>query len=272
MICGYPVESPHGLVACGQCMNCRTNHKRSWVGRILLEASEYKTNSTFLTMTYKDEALPTGGGLRKSHVQDYIKRLRRKSVGAVRYFAVGEYGEKTKRPHYHMILFGFEPWHWQEKLQEAWPHGHVKAGECTPASASYTAGYCVKKLAESQVIEGQPPEFHIESHKPPLGAAGLKRITDVMYTRHGAAMLKKLEDVPNSYRIHGKTYPIPRHWVRKMRDEVFQGEWKPMGTPQKEWLVDYAEEAKRSLEEYRQLAQQHAAKKYARRNAKSRTL
>ena len=42
-------------------------------------------------------------------VQKFLKRLRKAYRGKLRYFVAGEYGEQTARPHYHMILYGWQP-------------------------------------------------------------------------------------------------------------------------------------------------------------------
>jgi hypothetical protein len=81
----------------------------------------------------------------------------------IRYYAVGEYGEKTNRPHYHACIFGHA---FTEKrtilrqtpsllwtnpeIQEAWPFGHVSVGALTFATAQYTASYVTKKLRAKQ--------------------------------------------------------------------------------------------------------------------------
>lgn len=276
MICAHPVETSNGPVSCGRCQNCRVNHKRMWTGRIVLEASEYKTRSTFSTLTYSPEYLPPGGGLRKSHVQNFLQSLRDAKIGKIRYFAVGEYGEKTQRPHYHLALFGLDPFVYDEEITRRWKYGHVKNGEITSASAAYCAGYCTKKLDEKEVLAGQPAEFHMASKAPPLGAAGVKRIEQTMYTRHGAKMLEKLEDVPNSFRLEGKVYPLGKYWTNYLRDQVFQGEFKPVGMPKMYWEVNVDAETKAANEalraERQQLARQHHAKAWRRRNANSRTL
>lgn len=65
----------------------------------------------FLTLTYNNEHLPKCG-IFKEEIQLFLKRLRikldRLNISHnLRYVAVGEYGSKSKRPHYHMILWNF---------------------------------------------------------------------------------------------------------------------------------------------------------------------
>ena len=123
------------LIPCGQCIGCRIRQREDWTTRIELEARDYpKEEVWFITLTYDDEHVPgmivnTGEIMRKVQyvwkpgkkrpesvqtllypdVQKFLKRLRKAYRGKLRYFVAGEYGEKTARPHYHMILYGWRP-------------------------------------------------------------------------------------------------------------------------------------------------------------------
>ena len=113
---------------CKQCTSCRLERSRQMATRMMHEAAWWEENyarySIFLTLTYNDEHLPYGGMLVKDHVQNFVKRLRRKiSPDNFRYYIVGEYGSQCpdheiekcsicgplQRPHYHCILFGWTP-------------------------------------------------------------------------------------------------------------------------------------------------------------------
>ena len=107
MQCAYPLTVKHGdhsaLVRCGQCRMCRTRRKQAWVGRLLLEARDHKA-ARFLTLTYAVEP----GKLEYSDFQKFMKRYR-VIYGPCRFFAVGEYGSKTFRGHWHVLIFGHPP-------------------------------------------------------------------------------------------------------------------------------------------------------------------
>ena len=108
-------------IPCGHCIGCRLKYSRIWADRCMVEAS-YHEDNVFLTLTYDNDHLPkpldyitdTGerkvspvNPLEKRELQLFIKRLRKKfPEQRIRYFACGEYGGKTMRPHYHLILFG----------------------------------------------------------------------------------------------------------------------------------------------------------------------
>lgn len=114
--------------------------------------------NSFITLTYNDTHIPTHGSLNYADLQKFWKRLR-KALKKVRYYAVGEYGDDSLRPHYHACVFGHaftedrtilrqEPsllWT-NPLLEEAWGLGHVSVGALTFESAQYTASYVTKKL------------------------------------------------------------------------------------------------------------------------------
>lgn len=259
MKCGYPVEIGQNTVNCGRCMPCRINKKQMWTGRLILENSAYKNTSTFLTMTYDQENVPRDGTLVPEHLNDYINRLRGSSLGHFRYFAVGEYGDKTERPHYHMAIFNAPPEHWEEYFQKRWPYGFTKAGEITQKSAAYIAGYCTKKMTnhDDERLDGRHPEFTRMSKKPPLGDQGMRRILETLYTRSGSTMLAKLGDVPKTYRIDGRLYPVSKYYVEWMRQEL--GIEKP--NPAANWEVSLEEISRQEKEQ----ARKNAEKLYRRR-------
>lgn len=159
---------------CRQCMQCRINKSREWSHRIMLEAASHKHNS-FVTLTYENNPV----SLQPKHLQDFIKRLRRRLDEfdtKIRFFAVGEYGDETERPHYHLALFGYSSCANLRTLphsccfscnliKETWKHGLIDQGQLTPASAQYIAGYVTKKMTNPnnlrvrEWLNGRHPEF-----------------------------------------------------------------------------------------------------------------
>ena len=152
---------------CGWCLPCRINKARTWQHRIMLEAKSHNKNA-FVTLTYSDENVPMNDHgeqiLLKYELQNFLKRLRKyyKSE-SIRYFAVGEYGDQTSRPHYHLCLFGLGKED-EEIIKKAWTErgkeiGFVEVGDVEPESARYIAGYTIKKLThkEDERLYGRPP-------------------------------------------------------------------------------------------------------------------
>lgn len=124
--------------------------------RCLHEASLYVDNS-FVTLTYRPEDLESYS-LQYSHFQDFMKRLRYYRSSA-RFFMCGEYGEETRRPHFHAILFGVGfpdrekfaqvggNWiYTSAELEKIWGHGYATIGAVTMESAQYVARYAQKSL------------------------------------------------------------------------------------------------------------------------------
>lgn len=210
---------PFGLFGCGQCMPCRINRRRLWTGRILLEASQH-AYSTFLTLSYNEDSCPSE--LVPSDLALFWKRLRYELGFKIRYFAVGEYGEKTGRPHYHAIVFGM-PFTAVKVCEKAWPLGFVFLGEVTPASAAYVTGYVSKKMTsyEDPRLEGRHPEFARMSLRPHgIGKLAASEIAVGLTASGGSKALAKLRDVPSEIRFGGRKYPLGRYLRNAMREAV----------------------------------------------------
>jgi hypothetical protein len=222
-------------------MPCRINRKRKVIGQLLLEALYVGRNSSFLTLTYNPEHYPKDGSLRPDDMVRYLARLRQpQALGPIRYFYVGEYGDKTQRPHYHMAIFGRPPEEIETTARELWRDnegslGFVHAGYITDQSISYIAGYTTKKMGKNDGrLQGRYPEFNRRSKSPPLGKEGVDAILDSLRTRSGAAALAKSGDVPTTFRYSGRTYPISDYWRTYMRQEI----GIPEGAKPSAWEVD----------------------------------
>lgn len=129
--------------------------------RCVHEAQLHRHNS-FITLTYNEDKLPIHGSLRKDDLQKFFKRLRHHR-GAFRYYACGEYGDRTNRAHYHACIFGLDfhdrtPFrkigdhtlYLSQELTEIWGHGNTSVGELSYETAAYTARYVTKKLSKGQ--------------------------------------------------------------------------------------------------------------------------
>lgn len=166
-------------IPCGQCIGCRLERSRQWAVRLMKELKLHD-RSSFLTLTYDDDhihRLPSGKPtLVLEDIQLFMKRLRKHfEPHPLRFFQCGEYGERTGRPHHHMILFGedfckdrvavedsrsgFSQYE-SETLSRLWPFGRCVISEVTFESAAYVARYCVKK------VTGKGSRFHYSGAKP----------------------------------------------------------------------------------------------------------
>ena len=227
MLCPKPLQLTPSRppVPCGQCMACRVNQKRFWTGRIMLEWY-HAPESWFVTLTYENAPLVFNveSGLWEqtldpTHYVFWLKRWR-KRFGPVRFFLVGEYGDKTQRPHYHAIIFNQSRHAIEEMVVSTWQLGHVSVKPMAGAMAKYVSQYCLKKMTKRHWdIGARYPEFSRKSTRPPLGNLGVKQISATLFTRRGAAMLAAKGDVPGSFRIDGATYPLGHYWMNWLRKE-----------------------------------------------------
>lgn len=220
MLCIRPFRLRPGTeFGCGQCLPCRINRRRLWTARIVLEAAYYgDLPSAFVTLTYRQEDLPALSSVLPAHLEEFRYRLRYK-IGPFRYYAVGEYGERTQRPHYHVLLFGKFPT--KEVLEHCWPYGGIHIGFLSVDSGAYCAGYVTKKMTgkDDERLKGRHPEFVRMSRKPGIGVAGLAGIIKWCYSTQGAAYIQRNHDVPQSIRFGGKIFPLGRYLVTRMREE-----------------------------------------------------
>lgn len=189
-------------IPCGSCIGCRLDYSRQWADRCLLEL-QYHEHSYFITLTYDDLNVPVSNftdketgeigasyTLVKKDFQDFIKRLRKnyKYDNNIRYFMCGEYGDTTRRPHYHCIIFGLKlddlvllkqsglgfNYYTSDFISKCWQHkGFILVTEVSWETCAYTARYVTKKLkGKASVVYDNlniVPEFTLMSRKPGIG-------------------------------------------------------------------------------------------------------
>lgn len=188
-------------VPCGQCVACRLNHARMWSIRCMHESKSY-VNNIFLTLTYNNDNLPNGGTLVKSDLQKFFKRLRKHKK--FRYYACGEYGDESKRPHYHAIMFGLSSDD-LKLIQDCWQYGFVYIGDVTVDSCNYVASYVVKKQRGKKAVEyyenlGIEPEFAVMSRNPGIGKKFAEKNLDNMLNRGYVTAKGVKYSVPQYYK------------------------------------------------------------------------
>lgn len=189
---------------------------------MVLEAACYAGPSCFFTLTYAPKWLPPGGNLVPEDLKAFRLRLRYLLGGGFRYYFVGEYGERSFRPHYHGVLFGVMPT--LDQLESAWSvkgelRGGVHLGVFTVDAATYVAGYVTKKWtkADHPDLFGRHPEFSRMSRRPGIGARGLQGVVDWLRSSDGEAYLQRERDVPIVVRFNGKIFPLGRYLVERLR-------------------------------------------------------
>lgn len=245
MLCRHPFIKGGMPFPCNQCMPCRLQKKRHWTHRIILEASQWKHNA-FVTLTYDEEKMPRladgRGTLVPTDVQLWLKKLRRQYEPLkFRFFCVGEYGSKTERPHYHLILFNYpECWrlggsHFSpvtgkccsscDLILDTWGLGHVHVGRVSIKSAAYVSNYTTKKMtrADDLRLNGRAPEFARMSLRPGLGHDAMHEVASSLL----AIDIDKLVDVPKTLRHGKKEWPLDTYLRRKLRKLIGRDERAP---------------------------------------------
>jgi len=209
-------------------MGCKLERARQWSIRMMHESKCWDRNS-FITLTYNDQEVPQDYGLNVRHLQLFFKRLRKSLDHKIRFFACGEYGDLTGRPHYHAIVFNYDPndkikhslnhqnqiIYSCQSLDDAWTHGFTTVQDVTPQSCNYVARYVTKKIKTSDdygasryfrlsPIDGQyhsvHPEFATMSRKPGIGHTYTEKFKSDYYPS-GFVVVDGVRQAPPSYYV-----------------------------------------------------------------------
>lgn len=270
---GYLYEQ----IPCQHCWACKLNYSAQWATRIMVECLNSEHNY-FITFTYDDLHIPIPteteyngqtyvndgtwlGSLYPEDISKFINSLRkyfeRKGHTGIKYFYAGEYGETTKRPHYHMILMncplditqfydfhidGRYKEHWKShEIEKYWENGMIDIGEVEFASAAYVARYCMKKITDNtdKLIyyeNGMLPEFVRMSRRPGIGSEYYNNNWKTIYEN----------DKLYVKNFHGETIEVkpPKAWDKKFK-EAHPKEWFNISRSRKEG----AERSRKLLQE-----------------------
>ena len=157
----------------------------------------------------------------------------------IRYFACGEYGDETGRPHYHLAVFGLASCargrtlrlpgsgaaRWEKccdqcrLVGEAWGLGLIEVGELNQQSSHYVCGYVTKKMtaADDTRLKGRYPEFARMSLRPGIGYGALSEVANTLCAYD---LDRRLVDVPSALRHGAKEYPLGRYLQRNLREII----------------------------------------------------
>lgn len=202
-------------VPCGRCPECVNLKIKNWSFRLNKEL-ERSSTPLFLTLTYDDDnILYSGSGLPtlyKRDVQLFLKRLRKMyskiSDKSIKYYFVGEYGTKSKRPHYHAIMFNMDN---PELIQLAWQKGFTYTPPLLAGGVRYVLKYMSKQRLPKD--DDRLPEFSLMSKR-----MGENYLTDTMVNWHNA-------HVKNSFVLDdGYKMSIPKYFKDKIYDTSMRAE------------------------------------------------
>lgn len=201
----------------------------------MLEAG-LNADNAFVTLTYADDPV----SLEPLHHRRFMDALRKRLAPMrVRFYMVGEYGEKNDRPHFHYALFGYPSCkgHNPKKayrccsacdlLEEVWGRGFVKNLPLEIGSARYIARYVVKKMTrfdDPRLKANMHPEFSRMSLKPGIGQGCLEKVAAVI-TRYN--LLTREGDVPVTLAHGGIQWPLGRYLRKQLRKKMGLDERSP---------------------------------------------
>lgn len=197
-------------VPCGKCPKCIARKTSAWSFR-LMQQEKISQSADFITLTYDTKYIPiTDSGylnLNKHDLQCFFKRLRKlqygNSVSDIKYYAVGEYGDQTKRPHYHCILFNAK----LELINQAWNKGHIYYGKVSGASVGYTLKYMSKIRRKNGDGTDRQKEFALMSK-----GLGIAYLTEIMCNWHAKDLLNRMYCTTKD----GVKISMPRYYKDKL--------------------------------------------------------
>lgn len=213
----YSQTTQYVEVPCGKCYNCLARKRNQWFCRISQEI-KYSDSVHFVTLTYSDDAWlgnltkntgekldPLPYSIDKSHLQLFFKRLRK--LHKFRYFAVGEYGSESLRPHYHIILFNYPKERVYEDIQACWYYGMIDVSDdINPGVINYTVKYIVNGQ-DDRLTDEQQKNFMLCSKAPAIGYSFLEDYRNIA----------SIENNPDG-RIrdeYGNSFSMPRYYKDK---------------------------------------------------------
>ncbi|UYD39216.1 MAG: replication initiator protein [Wigfec virus K19_152] len=214
-------ETYYNTVPCGKCPLCLKAKINSWLFRLDKELERSK-NPLFCTLTYATQNLKyheyidtetgeisTTPTLHKKDLQDFFKRLRKAHDKAypgslpLKYYAVGEYGTKRKRPHYHIILFNCLD---SSLVHTAWGKGHTYNPPLREGGTGYVLKYLSKPNTKNKYRQ---PEFSLMSKK-----MGDNYLTPQMIKYHKSTEKNSLVTTNQGYKM-----AMPKYYKEKIFDE-----------------------------------------------------
>lgn len=232
-------------------------------------------HNSFITLTYNDEHLETQS-LNHRHFQLFMKSLRERlsrssdnmqsdldpitSKPACSYYMAGEYGSRTRRPHFHACLFGIEftdKKYWRkmpsgsrlytsDTLDQIWKKGFTSIGDVNFESAAYIARYILAKRNGQQAeryyehvndqtgeITDLLPEYNRMSLKTPIGKTWLEKYTTDVYPEGQVLIKNNKTKSPKYYDKQYKKKEKEKYEEMKKQREIQAMKYRNDNTPQR---------------------------------------
>ena len=197
-------------VPCGKCLACKKRRASHWSFR-LNEEAKTSSSACFITLTYENAPVSENGfrTLDKRDFQLFLKRLRKTCpTNKLKYYACGEYGTQTHRPHYHAIIFNLPKSLIQspQKIADTWQNGHIHLANNNQLTINYVVGYMTKSnFTRFNNQDDRLPEFSLMSKK-----MGLGYLTEAMKNYY------KKREIFCIVRESGQIISMPRYYKEKI--------------------------------------------------------
>lgn len=226
------------MVTCGNCPTCIKRRARDWTIKLINEA-KYHTEASFITLTFSNEILsnpnsnavkkygakpnfPYNVAYSKKYFSKFMKRLRKKFPDKIiSYYHIGEYGERTKRAHHHVLLFGCDfredakeaelsksgkPMLFSQTLEDLWAAGRTRIQLVNDNNIAYIAGYSTKKMPITEI-----PDTWSEADAEAASKNGIKSKSEtfeIIYKKRlkAAKMYKPIQSFSNRSKMSVKWY------------------------------------------------------------------
>lgn len=218
---------------CGVCEVCMNEKANNWAIRNYYEEKAHE-KKCFITLTYENSPLI----LVKKDLQDFMKRLRinldRSTGEKVRMFGAGEYGSLKGRPHFHVILYGWQDdsskylginkkgniLYQSELIQESWGLGRTSYQKWEPKEIPYTAMYATPKEQFSRAYK--------------LNMEKVRKIKDYTYSSHLTKsqrnnLYAELDEAVKAMETSKKEYYVIKEyntWSQGLGWEMFKQEYE----------------------------------------------
>lgn len=190
-------------IPCGSCFECCTQYTNEWSARLFDELKYHNGVACCLTLTYDNEHLPKDGSVNRRDYQLFLKLFRKKHN--IRYFGCAEYGGEKFRPHYHIIIFGYEfpdKYYWcksksdgelfrSSELETFWKSGYSYIGKFDMSTVRYCTKYLQKYLfCLKPEFRRLTPPFTFMSTHPGLGRRDYSATIDTDKVYYGGKWVK----------------------------------------------------------------------------------
>lgn len=243
-------------VPCGRCADCQRVKKNEWFFRAYQEYRYYRDKLNghvyFVTLTYDNAHLPqmplpdgsSTSAFNRNHIRNFIKYLRiylkRRGIISkdIKFLVCSEYGENTKRPHYHALLFFpfyLDNLSFQHLMQSVWQHGFIVCSKLgweitSPAGIRYASKYICKDIAfENRTMLRKYLYNHkFDEWKESVKIYLPKHWQSVGFGESFCDEIAKQKDIPaylarNSVQLclgESNSFPIPRYYHLKFEKMI----------------------------------------------------